>query len=488
MLNNPTLTELRLHLKALVQLEHETEWVEFKTNPDWEKLGEYISALANVSALLDQECGYIVYGVNDATHEVVGTSVRFYGAKHKQQEVESWIQQKLTPKTEFQVYEFTTEESKPVLLIQIPAATHQPIKFDGIEWIRVGSYKKKLQEFPEKERLLWRSFDKKPFENRLATPMLDADKVISMLNVSAYAESMAIAPMNTKDGLLERMVSDGLIVREINGLFSITNLGAICFAKKLSSFPSLSRKMLRIVKYSENNRLYAEKEFSWDQGYAVDFEGLIRLINALLPSKEIIGPAYRKEIYAYPEIIIRELIPNALMHQDFRISGAGPMLEIFQNRIEIFNPGTPLVDTARFIDSPPRSRNEKLASLMRRIDICEERGSGIDKVVAAAEEYNLPAPIFESASENFKVIVFAHKPFKDYSSQEKLQICYQHCVLKYVNQEAMTNASLRERFGIESKNSAAVSRILKDALNRNLIKLYDPDAGPKLRRYVPIWA
>lgn len=165
----------------------------------------------------------------------------------------------------------------------------------------------------------------------------------------------------------------------------------------------------------------------------------------------------------YPEIIIRELIPNALIHQDFRISGSGPMLEIFKDRIEIFNLGRPLVDTERFIDSQPRSRNEDLAALMRRINICEERGSGIDKVVAATEQAFLPAPEFEITGENFKVVLCAQKAFKDYSSQEKEQICYQHCVLKHVNRKPMTNATLRERFGIEAKNSSQISRIIKDA-------------------------
>ena len=284
------------------------------------------------------------------------------------------------------------------------------------------------------------------------------------------------------------MVGDRLLVKEINGLYSITNLGAICFAHKLSSFPALNRKAFRIVKYVSNNRLQTEKEFLWDQGYAVDFEGLIRLINALLPSREIIGEALRREDCMYPEIIIRELIPNALIHQDFRIPGSGPMLEIFQDRIEIFNPGRPLVDTARFIDSPPRSRNEALAQLMRRIYICEERGSGIDKVVAATEQALLPAPEFEVVSENFKVVLCARKAFKDYSTEEKTQICYQHCVLNYVNHKPMTNATLRQRFGIENKNSAQISRIIKDGLSKQLIKLYDPKAGPRLRLYIPYWA
>ena len=488
MLNQPTIEELRLHLQALVQMPHETEWVEFNTNPDWEKLGKYISALSNSAALLEKECGYIVYGVDDKTHEIVGTHVHFSGATHKQQEVESWLQQKLSPKTEFQPYEFSTAEGIPVILIQIPAAANTPVKFDGDEWIRVGSTTKRLQDFPEKERKLWRSFDNKSFESRIAAKSLNGDQVFNLLSDTAYLKCMSLTRPKTQEALLERMVQDQLLIKEINGLYSITNLGAICFAQNLSHFDSLARKALRIVKYVGNNRLQTEKEFLCDQGYAVDFEGTIRLIKALLPSHEIIGDALRKEVNMYPDIIIRELVPNALIHQDFRIPGTGPMLEIFDNRIEIFNPGHPLVDTARFIDCPPRSRNEALASLMRRMYICEERGSGIDKVVDATEKANLPAPEFEDTGDNFKVVIGVHKLFKDYSTQEKLEICYQHCVLKYVNHEPMTNATLRNRFGIESKSSAAISRIIKEALSRNLIKPYDPEAGPRLRRYIPYWA
>jgi ATP-dependent DNA helicase RecG len=95
----------------------------------------------------------------------------------------------------------------------------------------------------------------------------------------------------------------------------------------------------------------------------------------------------------YPEIAVRELIANALIHQNFSVTGVGPMIEIFANRMEITNPGIPLVQTDRFLDSPPRSRNETLASIMRRIGICEERGSGVDKIIFETELYQLPAPL-----------------------------------------------------------------------------------------------
>ena len=86
---------------------------------------------------------------------------------------------------------------------------------------------------------------------------------------------------------------------------------------------------------------------------------------------------------------------NALIHQDFSLTGTGPTVEIFADRIEVTNPGTPLIDTLRFIDEPPQSRNETLAATMRRLNICEERGSGIDKVISQVELYQLPAGVMK---------------------------------------------------------------------------------------------
>jgi len=104
----------------------------------------------------------------------------------------------------------------------------------------------------------------------------------------------------------------------------------------------------------------------------------------------------------YPEIAIRELVANALIHQDFTIRGTGPMIEIFSDRMEITNPGIPLIDTLRFIDEPPQSRNEALASFMRRVNICEEQGSGIDKIILQVKMFQLPAPDFIVTSKHTK--------------------------------------------------------------------------------------
>ena len=163
------------------------------------------------------------------------------------------------------------------------------------------------------------------------------------------------------------------------------------------------------------------------------------------------------------------------------------MIEIFDDRIEITNPGLPLVDIDRFIDSPPQSRNEILASLMRRFGICEERGSGIDRVVSETELYQLPAPIFETTGNFMRVVLFAHKDFKDMDKEDRIRASYLHACLRYVQRDFMTNGSLRERFGFSAENAAMASRIIRDTLSAGKIRCYDETVGNKAKKYLPSW-
>ena len=190
----------------------------------------------------------------------------------------------------------------------------------------------------------------------------------------------------------------------------------------------------------------------------------------------------------FPKLAVREIVANALIHQDFSISGTGPMVEIFDDRMEVTNPGEPLVDVRRFLDLPPRSRNEALAALMRHIGICEERGSGIDKVVFQTELFQLPAPHFEVLPGSTRVVLFAHRPLSAMYKEDKVRSCYLHACLRYVQRDTMTNSSLRERFAIPDRNLAIASRIIRDTVEDGLVKPYDPEQGRKHARYVPYWA
>lgn len=481
--------QLNSLLRELCRLTKETEWVEFKhDNDDAPMIGEYISALANSAALLGKQLGYVVWGVDNETLDVVGTSFKPSAAKYKQQELESWLLQKTAPKIHFRFYEFESTAGLSVVVLEIQAATHAPVQFDGTEYIRVGSYKKKLRDFAEKERQLWRVFDKTPFERKAATENSTSDEVLSLLDYPAYFELTKQPLPEGRNGILAALEADQLLHKTDNGLWSVTNLGAILFAKKLQNFQHLSRKAVRLILYRGNSRVETVRELEGNKGYAVGFERLIDYIKTLLPSNEEIGKAFRKEVPMYPELAIRELVANALIHQDFSITGTGPMIELFDQRMEITNPGIPLVDTQRFLDSPPQSRNESLASFMRRINICEERGTGVDKVVFQTELYQLPAPIFEVTESHTRAVLFGHKEFADMDKEDRVRACYLHCCLRYVSREHMNNTTLRGRFGIDVKNSAMVSRVIKDTVTAGLIHPYDADAGTKAMRYVPHWA
>jgi ATP-dependent DNA helicase RecG len=475
-------------LSDLRELPGETEWVEFKVdNADPEEIGEYISGLSNAAALHRKDKGFLVWGIEDLQHSIVGTSFKPRQAKIGNEELENWLGRHLSPRIDFRIHD-VDYDGKHVVVFNIPAALHTPVRFRETEFIRVGSYKKKLKDYPEKERALWALFKDHPFEKGIAAADITSDAVLSLIEYPSFFTLLRQPLPDNRDGILERLHKEKAIVQKENGLFDITNLGAILFGSQLDHFENLSRKAIRVIQYKGANRTEALKEQLGGRGFAVGFQGLISYINDRLPQNEEIGKALRREVRMYPEIAIRELVANALIHQDYSITGTGPMVEIFTDRIEITNPGTPLIDTLRFIDEPPQSRNESLAAMMRRLNICEERGSGIDKVIFNIELFQLPAPDFQVTSNHTKAILYAHRVLSKMDSKDRIRACYQHACLCWVSGKAMTNTTLRARFGIADKNYSIASRIIAETIKADLIKQdAATSASKKHARYLPFW-
>jgi len=475
-------------LHELRKLPKETEWVEFKHNNDNpDEIGEYLSALANAAALTGKVHAYLIWGVDNDSHEIIGTTFDPTRGKIGNEELESWLLRHLSPKINFRFHLLQADEN-PAVLLEIGAAFRHPVQFKNMEYIRVGSYKKKLKDFPEKERELWRVFDRTPFEREVAAENVTADEVLKLIDYPAYFDLLSLPLPEGRDGILTSLAADEMITQGRGGKWNITNLGAVLLAKRLADFRSLRRKALRVVLYKGESRVETIREQEGAKGYASGFEGLIGFVTNLLPSNEVIGKALRKEVPMFPELAIRELVANAIIHQDFHSTGTAPLVEIFSDRMEITNPGLPLVKTDRFLDSPPKSRNEALASFMRRIGVCEERGSGVDKVVFQTEFYQLPAPLFETTAEHTRAVLFAHRELRGMDKDDRIRACYLHACLRYVQRDFMTNTTLRERFGIEDKNSAMASRIIKDAIDANVIRCHDETVGRRARKYLPWWA
>jgi ATP-dependent DNA helicase RecG len=211
---------------------------------------------------------------------------------------------------------------------------------------------------------------------------------------------------------------------------------------------------VRLIVYDGKSKIYTKRDITGVKGYAVAFKSLIQYIMSQIPTHEVIENGLRKKVYEYPKLAIRELVANALIHQDFESSGNNVMIEIYDNRIAISNPGIPIIEGDRFIDEY-QSRNEKLANLMRRLHVCEEKGSGIDKALIEIEAYKLPALDILVGETRTTISMQARKSFSKMNKSERIQACYQHCCLKYVMGEMMTNQSFRERLGISDAKSVS---------------------------------
>jgi predicted HTH transcriptional regulator len=482
-------------LVELLSLPNETEWVEWKhNNANPEMIAERLSAVANSAALHGRDFGYMVWGVEDGTKKIVGTTFRPRQSKKGNEELENWLMRSQHPQVNFQMHEWA-HQGVPVVLFQIPRASHTPVRYGSEEFVRIGSLTKKLKEYPEKERELWAVFSRKPFETGIARADVDGPDVLTLLDFDRCFKLLQIPLPTDQQGILGKLADEALVVPKPGGRFDITNLGAVLFATDLNKFERLGRKALRVIKYKGDGRTNTEREWRdapSQMGYAVAFEAAVAFINSQLPQNEPIGQAFRQEVRVYPEKAIRELVANGLIHQDFSVTGAGPTVELFDGRMEITNPGEPLVDTLRFIDTPPKSRNETLAAVMRRMKICEEAGTGIDKVIEAVEAFQLPAPDFTAITTTqpgfTKATLYAPRKLNDMDSKERIRACYQHACLCLVSGSRMTNATMRQRFGIEERNAAKASRIIAETLAADLIKPFDPDQGKKYASYLPFWA
>lgn len=482
-MNNWIESALHILVKSLKPIPVELNELDWKSglSDKTERLAKHISAFANYSG-----GGYLAYGISNSgnsapiTKEEMDTIIQKLGNIARNN-----LAQPVG--IEHAIVEF---QDNPVLLIYIPEHTDKPVYLRGSDVF--DSYKRsagqtvKLSRHEVKQLIaISTGFN---FEEQIAIYGLEDDDVLHLIDYDSYFRMQEKRLPESKLGIIESLASDDLIIKS-NSNWNVLNLGAILFAKDLKLFKELKRKVVRVIIYKDNSRSNALKEYVDEKGYVSGFEGLVKYIIDQMPTNEVIENAIRKQVKVYPEKAIREFIANALIHQDFSIAGTGVMVEIFNNRIEITNPGVPLVDINRFIDTAPKSRNETLASLMRRMNICEERGSGVDRAIDAIEDFQLPAPKFIRGEDYTRIILYAPVTLTRMSAEDRIRACYQHTCLHYVNGQTINNQSVRKRFKIGVNNTSFASKIISETLESGFIKQTDPASrSKKFATYIPYWA
>jgi len=153
--------DLHSLLLELTSYPSETQWIEFKmgkgsiTNV---QIGEYISAMSNGATISNKPFGYLVWGVEDETLQIKGTNFSFIGAKEGNQDLELWVRNLLHPKINFEIFEFEYNK-KNIVLLRIPSAKGEPTHFQKKPFIRIGSNKTDLRNFPDYIRLIYNSLE-----------------------------------------------------------------------------------------------------------------------------------------------------------------------------------------------------------------------------------------------------------------------------------------------------------------------------------------
>lgn len=446
-----------------------------------------ISAISNASNIQNKPSGWVVWGIDDNTQKIVGTTFDPDKKKIGKQELKFWLLKNLKPTVQFNFTKCVVDH-KNIVLLEIPAATSAPISFKGERKVRIGSNTRNLQDFPDLEKFMWENFKTSPHEERSTVTDLYTKEVIKLLNYEAYYDLINRPIPSNEELILDELKNEGFIEKSDVQRWIITNLGALLFAQNLNDFNGLERKTINLIKYQGRSRVNSINREEFGEGYAVSLQKVLQKLDSIIPPKEIIRQGRRTPEKVYPDLALRELLANALIHQDINLTNTLIQIEVFEDRIEITNPGTSLVEIDRLIDSPPKARNEKIASFMRRAGFCEEAGTGADKVVSETELNNLPPPLWEEFDGSFRAKLYASKDFRYLTQKERVRACYLHTCLMYLEGKTMNNTTLRERFGISQGNRAQVTRVINLALNEGVIKKIDPSQGRRYVQYTPIWA
>lgn len=470
--------------ESLKPIPHETNEIDWKVrlSDKKDRLVEHLIAFSNHS-----NGGVLAFGINNSgavdaiTQEATETIANTLANLGRDA-----IEPKLV--IDHAIVEY---QGAPILLVYIPEQRHKPAHRPGaaIEETYVRSAGTTRKASRQEVGAMMMNSSSPCWEELRASDLLPLDEVVARLDLAVVSKLLQKPLPTESDELAHWLVEQKMAIADGRGYY-ITNFGAIAAAKELEQFENVSRKRIRVIRYKGTNKVTTIDELQGHRGYAVGFEGLIAYLRRILPHSEVIQQALRTEVSLYPEIALRELIANTLVHQDFSITGSGPMVEIFDDRIEFTNPGSllPGKRTDRLIGTAPESRNEMLASKFRQYRICEERGTGFQKVVGAVELFGLPPIGFAPTENAFRVTLFAPRKFSDMSQMERVEACYQHAVLQLLSSKTLTNTTLRERFKLHEKQRNQVTNLIGDAVGAGRIKRKDEGSGNKFAEYVPYWA
>ena len=375
----------------------ETEWLEFKGEgcaP--ERIGQYLSALANSARLSGQPAGYLVFGVTDGTHEVKGTKFDSARTKAKGQALAVWLANNLSPDPGFKVEVVDHPEGR-VVIFRVGPARGQPVRFRGTAYVRIGASTTELSRHPAREKEIWNA---------------DTDW-------SAEAcEGVTLADLDPEALADARHRFAGRRPDQADAVCRWDDLTFLGKARLLDRGEITNTAVLLLGREGASDRLWPAQvsRISWRlkdaRGLPVAFENLnppllfapdrvlskIRVLKVpFLPN----GTLSPEEPDQYHDWVLRECLHNAIAHQDY-LRGGRILVTEYDDRVTVSNLGRFLpgdVETAIRLNVPHSYRNPFLARAMVELGLMEVQGGGILRMFEiqrqrcfALPDYNLSRP------------------------------------------------------------------------------------------------
>lgn len=469
------MTDKAALVEQLMMLPRETRQVEFKAASglySHEKALEYCAALANEGG------GHLILGVTDRPPRAVCGTQAFPNT----QDAEHKLHRKLGLRVE--VDELTIDGGRVVVIEVGARPVGRPVVLDGRYLMRQGE--SLVDMTPDRLRVIFAETEP-PFLETAQASGLSADAVEGVLATQEFFALSGAAVPGTATQRCHALAANGVLTDE-GGTFGITGLGSALLARRMSDFPVLLSRRLRFVQYGGSTRTSARRDVLTERGYALEFGPLLELVNASVPVDERIHAAHRVSVPMYNPVALRELLANAIAHQDFQAHPSLIAVELYDDRLEVTKPGEPLLDPRRFAEDT-RPRNLALALMMRELKMCEARGSGVQRTLEANEETGAADPKFHTGDGVTKAVLIGKHDFMTMSGSERNWAVFMHACRMWAGRHPMTNNTFRNRYGLTDGRSSLVSLHIQQAMDEGLVVPMDAESSSRrYARYIPFYA
>jgi ATP-dependent DNA helicase RecG len=400
--------EVKKEIEKALQLNSETNFVEFKKAKGGFPRKEVRKTL---SAFGNTEGGIIVFGVEEREDKSLA-AIGLEDIADLQERMTNLSTEGMNTVLRLDYFLLDIDKNT-ILAVYVPKCENhlKPyyIKELGLPhgaYVRDGNTDRKMTE--EEMKSYVRNAQGDDFDTNCADDAilddLSQDKLISFLKKSAEKAARDFEKNDKYGEVLENIG----IVKKCEENFIPTIAGYLIFAKNRPQKKlQFQRYVIRCVRY-KGSGVHTDILDSLDVDGTLDeqIDGMQSFIlRNIKKSAKIVGTK-RVERYEYPEKAIREIVANAVIHRDYRITETYTQVNIFEDRIEVFNPGNlPLGVTVENIKNSQMSRNKIIAARLKDLDYLEEYGRGIDIVFTKMNEWGLLPPIFKNTSNSFRVIL-----------------------------------------------------------------------------------